>query len=178
MKRVIALLLLGLILLLASCASWQSAVAADAGEVITRHDDMTGIKTSEVLIIKDKFNFILGSTTEQFVLRVAESKASTNYYICFRLYDSSWWFVDTLLVKVGDNEPIYLKSISENRDTSTLLDSVKISEWVVFKASLEMFQIAAAAENIRVRIIGSKHREDYEITAEDQIRIKRLLGAI
>lgn len=173
MKKV---LLLGFVLLLASCASQQRAIAIRNGEVITTYDDMTGVKKTEVNLIREK-SFIeafVYTPTASFVLRIAENGTSTNYYICFNLEARSWWFVDTLLIKVGDNEPIYLKAVLKDRDVGS---GGSVQEWVVFKASLEMFQIAAVTPNIRWRVIGSKNSKDYEITTEDQTRIKRLLAA-
>ena len=175
MKKV---LLLGFVLLLASCASYQKTIAVRDGEVITTYDDMTGVKKTEVWLNKEKFSiigFLAYSPTELFVLRIAEDKTSTDYYICFSLDARSWWFVDTLLIKVGDNEPIVLKSILEDTDVGS---GGSIHEWVVFEASLEMFQIASTTANIRWRVIGSKNSADYETTPEDQTRIKRLLEAI
>ncbi|GAG86888.1 unnamed protein product [marine sediment metagenome] len=103
MKKV---LLLGFVLLLAGCASYQKASAARAGEVIITYDDMTGIKRAEVFIDKTKFKF-LEHNFEQFSLLVVEHKESTNYYICFNLHYGNRWFIDTLLIKVGDTDPIY-----------------------------------------------------------------------
>ena len=180
MKKV---LLLGLIVLISGCVSFQPVRYTDflsqeyldeyQGKAVTAHDDIAGTQNTRVQIIKSYTS--TGAPSESFRLSQMEYKNTKTYYITFCLSADSWWFVNKLIIKVGNNEPIVLKSISQNTD---VLSGGNISEWVMFAASLEMFQVAATAENIRVRIIGNKHIEDYEITPEDQVRIKRLLAAI
>ncbi len=166
------LLLLGIILLLAGCMSYPSKellISAKTPKVFTSYDDMTGVKETEVRLLKSGPK---SSWDERFDFTITEKKGIRSYYICFSLNATNWWFIDTLLVKIGNNEAIIFESTLRNRN---VLNNGKISELVIFKTSLEIFQIIANTENIRFRIIGKKHQEDYEITPEDQIKIKMLL---
>jgi len=160
---VISIFLIGCITMPLETTETTPIIKQGETRIYDSSDEFTGIRAIEIQIVLDQ--------TLKILPRFAFSNDGNEFYfICFYYQGSSWYFFDNIYFIV-DGQNSTQKVFETERDVI----SGTVTEWFCISSTLSFIQEISNAQEVKMKISGSKGNKIFELDNSQKDKIKDFL---